>query len=121
MTHSVDSYSPSRKGFTFRQEETALKKMTREEVADSILRNHNHSWYEDIYMRNKDRKDHPALLYRGTEITYGEFFYYVERYAKSLREYGISHGDEFVACLQQTPDYPILVAAASLILNFLDI
>lgn len=85
------------------------------EVMRSIINDHNHSWYDDLYMRNKDNLEKIALLFRGTKITYGEFFDMVDDYAKSLKQYGLSKGDEFVACLRQTPDYPVLVAAASLI------
>ncbi len=92
-----------------------LKKMSREEVKKSILKYHNHSWYEDVYMRNRKNLGKVALFYRGTKITYGEFFKMVEDYARALKTYGIKKGDEFVACLRQTPDYPALVAAASLI------
>lgn len=92
-----------------------MKKMSWEQVRESILRDHNHSWYEDIYLRNKDTKEKNALFYRGTYVTYGEFFCLVEAYAKALKQYGVSKGDEFIACVRQTPDYPILVAAASLI------
>lgn len=92
-----------------------MSKMTKKEVMDSILKDHNHSWYDDLYMRNKDNLESVALLFRGTKITYGEFFDIANDYARSLKQYGIKKGDEFVACLRQTPDYPILVAAASLI------
>ncbi len=92
-----------------------MGKMTKEEVWESILENHNHSWYDDLYIKNKNNLNKTALFFRGTEITYGEFFNMVESYAKSLKQYGVNKGDEFVACLRQTPDYPVLVAAASLI------
>lgn len=92
-----------------------MKKMRRREVKESILKNHNHSWYEDIYMRNKDNKEKVSMFFRGTQITYGEFFEMVNSYAKALKQYGVNKGDEFVACLRCTPDYPVLVAAASLI------
>ncbi|MBE5897900.1 MAG: acyl-CoA synthetase [Lachnospiraceae bacterium] len=88
---------------------------TPEEVMESIRKYHNHSWYEDIYMRNKERKNHVALFFRNSTYTYGEFFETTEKYARSLKSLGISKGDEFVACLQQTPDYPLLIAAASLV------
>lgn len=84
-------------------------------VRESIIKEHNHSWYEDIYLRNKDNKKKIAMFFRGTEITYQEFFDMVIMYARSLKQYGVNKGDEFVACLKQTPDYPVLVAAASLI------
>ena len=55
------------------------------------------------------------MSFRGTKITYEQFFKMVKIYAKALKQMGVGKGDEFVACLRQTPDYPVLVAAASLI------
>jgi len=92
-----------------------MGKMSRSEVMESIMKDHNHSWYDDLCMRNKNNLDSVAMLFRGTKITYGEFFTMVNNYAKSLKQFGLRKGDEFVACLRQTPDYPVLVAAASLI------
>ncbi len=84
-------------------------------VWQSILEQHNHSWYEDILMRNKERENKISMYYRGTTYTYKEFFEMVESYSRALKAYGLEKGDEFVACIMQTPDYPVLVAAASLI------
>ncbi len=89
--------------------------MTREEVEKSIVEEHNHSWFEDIYMRNINNQDKVSMFYRGSTYTYGDFFEMVQTYAKALKQYGVEKGTEFVACLRQTPDYPVLVAAASLI------
>lgn len=92
-----------------------MKKLPRELVEQDLNENHNHSWFEELYRRNKNNLDKTALLYRGTKITYKSFFEMVIQYSKSLKSYGIEKGDEFVACLRQTPDYPVLVVAASLI------
>lgn len=90
-------------------------KLSKSYVENDILSKHNHSWYEDILLRNSDRRSKFAMLYRGRKFTYGDFFVMVERYARALKQKGVSKEDEFVVCLQQTPDYPALVAAASLI------
>ncbi len=92
-----------------------MKTISRQIMFEDIKNNHDHSWFEEIYLRNKDNLDKVALLYRGSKYTYGEFFEYVIKYAKALASYGIKKGDEFVVCLRQSPDYPILVAAASYI------
>ncbi len=84
-------------------------------VEKDVLENRNHSWYDEIYMRNKDNMDNIALFFRGSEFTYRQFFDMVTDYAKALKHYGVKKGDSFVACLKQTPDYPVLVAAASMI------
>lgn len=92
-----------------------MKKMERKEVFESIEKEHNLSWFEDIYKRNKNNTESVALFFRGNKYTYNDFFKMVFDYANALKKYGIKKGDEFVACLKQTPDYPALVAAASLL------
>lgn len=95
--------------------ERYLNSKWKKEIEKDIWENRNHSWYDDLFIRNKGNLQDIALFYRGNEITYGQFFDMVNNYAKSLKQYGIKKGDSFVACLKQTPDYPVLVAAASLI------
>lgn len=90
-----------------------MGKMTWKEVERDISKNHNHSWYDEIYLRNKNNLDKTAIFFRGTKISYREFFDMVDSYAKALKAKGINKGDEFVACLRLTPQYPALVAAAS--------
>ncbi|MBP3195987.1 MAG: acyl--CoA ligase [Butyrivibrio sp.] len=92
-----------------------MKSMNREMVFADIRQNHNHSWFQEIYQRNKNNLEKVSLIYRDSKYTYGEFFELVNSYAKALKSYGVGKGDEFVVCLRQSPDYPILVAAASLI------
>ncbi len=87
----------------------------RQSVLDDIWENHNHSWYEELYERNKNNANKTAFFFRGTQVAYAEFFNMVENYARALKQFGVNKGDEFVACLRSTPDYPVLVAAASLI------
>lgn len=71
-----------------------MTKMSKQEVFKSIYENHNHSWYEDLVMRNKDRLNNSALFFRGTRISYGEFFDLVIDYARSLKESIIKRIDE---------------------------
>ena len=75
----------------------------------------NHSWYEEIYNRNKDRLDSTALIYRGSEITFSEMFDSMEKLARSLKEYGIKKGDEIPICLGNTPELIYLMGAASML------
>lgn len=86
-----------------------------DEVMKDIEINHNHSWYHELLQRNEGNMEKVAIRFRTTEYSYGWFFKKIIEYSKALRFFGIKKGDEFVAILQQTPDYPILVAAASLI------
>ena len=80
-----------------------------------IESNRNHSWYEEIYERNKNRLDSVALIYRDNEVTYQEMFDKMQEVAKSLLEYGIKKGDEIPICLGNTPELVYLMGAASMI------
>ena len=91
------------------------RRMSVEEVITELEKNHNHSLYEEIYERSQSRLDKTAMLFRGTEISYGEMLDLVSQYAKALKQQGLKKGDEYVVCLRPTPDYPVLVLAASLI------
>ena len=44
-----------------------MKTMTKEEALESVKKEHNHSWFEDIKMRNKNNLDSPAFLYRANK------------------------------------------------------
>lgn len=68
-------------------------------VLDDIEINHNHSWYEEIYLRNKQTLSDVALLYRGTKITYDEMFERMKKYARSLKELGINSTNEIPVCM----------------------
>ena len=84
-------------------------------VLDDIERNHNHSWYEEIYQRNKQTLSDVALLYRGTKITYDEMFERMRKYARSLKELGINSTNEIPVCMSNTPEFVYLLGAISLI------
>lgn len=90
-----------------------MKKMTWPEVERDISKNHNHSWYEEVYERNKNNLDSIAMSCRGTKITYRELFEIVDQYSMALKANGVNKGDEFVACLRSDFHYPALVLAAS--------
>jgi len=85
------------------------------EVLDDIETNHNHSWYQEVFNKNKNNLDDVALLYKGTKITYKELFYKVNQYAKSLRSMGVGEGSEIPVCLSNCPEIVYLMGAASLI------
>ena len=75
----------------------------------------NHSWYEEIYERNKGRMDAIALFYRGNEVTYREMFDKMKELSKALQAYGIKKGDEIPVCLSNTPEMVYLLGAISMI------
>lgn len=72
-------------------------------VLDDLEKNHNHSWYQELYTRNKDNLSDIALKYRGREITYDEMFSTMRDYAKSLKKLGIEKGMEIPICMSNTP------------------
>ncbi len=85
------------------------------EVLDDLQKNHNHSWYDELYLRNKDNLDDVALFYRGTEITYGEMFDRMMYYAKSLRSMGIGEESEIPVCMSNSPEFVYLLGAANIV------
>ena len=62
-----------------------MKEKKLQKIMQDLENNHNWSWFEEIYSRNKSNLSKIALLYRGKKITYGEMFDHTLEYAKSLR------------------------------------
>lgn len=95
------------------------KQENKQKFIDSVLQeleeNHNHTWYEEIYERNKNNLNDIAIFYRGTNITYGEMFEKMKSYAKSLKELGATKGTEIPICMSNTPELVYLLGAISMI------
>ncbi len=89
--------------------------LTSEEILRDLQENHNHSWYEELYLRNKDTLDDIALFYRGTEVTYREMFENMRIYAKALKELGVEKGDEIPICISNTPELVYILGAISIL------
>lgn len=102
-----------RKNFAERKKEKNKKFI--EGVLEELEQNHNHSWYEELYLRNKDTLDDIALFYRGTEVTYGEMFEKMRQYAKSLKIQGVEKGIEIPICMDNTPELVYLLGAISIV------
>ena len=102
-----------RKSFQERKKEK--KEQLGRQIVEDIQKNRNHTWIEEIYNRNKNTLDDPALFYRGTEISYKEMFQHMEEYAKSLKELGIEKGIEIPICMSNTPEIVYLLGAISLV------
>ena len=92
-----------------------MSKLTKEEVIQDLYLNHNHSWYTELYNRNKNNLDDIALLYRGTKITYRELFENIERYARSLKSMGVGKNSEIPVCVSNSPEIVYIMGAASMI------
>lgn len=75
-----------------------------EDIFDDLEVNHNHSWIEEIRRRNKYTLGRKAFFYRGSDITYTEFFDRVNTVAKSLKKIGIEPGDEVAMCVSNCPE-----------------
>jgi len=109
----------TKKGRMVRKDFIDKKWAKKEEFMNSVLNdieeNHNHSWYEELYMRNIDNLDDIALFYRGNEITYEEMFRMMRVYAGVLQSNGITEGDEVPVCMSNTPEFVYLLGALSII------
>lgn len=109
---SESNYSlKTKEGKIFRN--NLSKKMPMEDVLRDIQENHNHSWFDELYERNKDHLDDIALIYRGNNITYREMFDNIEKYAKSLKKFGLGKNSEIPVCLSNTPEIVYIIGAAS--------
>ncbi len=84
-------------------------------IVEDIQQNRNHTWIEEIYQRNKETLNDPALFYRGTEVTYKEMFETMREYAKSLKALGVEKGMEIPICMSNTPELVYLLGAISMI------
>ncbi len=86
-----------------------------EGVLEDLQKNHNHSWYDELFLRNKNNLDDKALFYRGNEITYREMFEKMQEYAKSLKTLGIKEESEIPICISNTPEFVYLLGAISIL------
>ncbi len=78
-----------------------------------LMENHNHSWYEEVLLRNKDNMDKIALFYRGKKISYERMFFEADRLISSLSNFGLKKGDEVLMCVSNTPEMVYLLLACS--------
>lgn len=84
-------------------------------ILKEIDENRNHSWIKEVWERNKNNLDYTAIFYRGQKFTYKDFFIESYRYAKALKKNGLKKGQEFICCIENTPEFPFLMGAASLL------
>lgn len=86
-----------------------------QKILKDIDENHNWSWIKEVWERNKDNLEAPYIKYRGTNFSYKDFFAYSYKYAKALKANGVKKGEEIVCCLENTPEFPFIMGAASII------
>lgn len=92
-----------------------IPKKTKKILKD-IVENHNTSWYEDVYNRNKNNLDNIAIFYRGTKVTYKELFENVNKFAKSLANLDCKRNgkiQEIPICMANCPEFIYLILAAN--------
>lgn len=99
----------------FNDRRKAKKDELGKSIVEDIQQNRNHTWIEEIYSRNKNTLDDPALFYRGTEVTYKEMFVKMREYAKALKVLGVEKGTEIPICMSNTPELVYILGAISLI------
>lgn len=98
------------------------KRITRDdEILAEIEENRNHSWYKELWNRNKNSLNDIALIYRGNKITYKVLFEKITEYAKSMKELGCGVNSEIPVCVSNSPEIVYLMGAASLIGSKLNI
>lgn len=78
-----------------------------------LMENHNHSWYDEVLIRNKKNMQKEALFYRGNVISYEEMFREADKLVSALSNYGLQKGDEVLMCVSNTPEMVYLLLACS--------
>lgn len=94
-----------------------MSKKFNSKKAQAVLRdleeNHQHSIYDEVYLRNKKCLNRMALFYRGNYISYRELFEKVENFADSLYTLGYRKGDEIPVCMKMSPEFIYMFLAIS--------
>lgn len=84
-------------------------------ILHELQENHNHTWYEELYNRNKAWMEDTAIIYRGTRITYEIMFANMKDLAKALKSYGVVKGIEIPICISNTPEFVYILGAVSML------
>ncbi len=113
ITYRTQTGYIAKKSFAERKKEKNDKFI--QSVLEELQENHNHTWIEELYLRNKDTLDDPALFYRGTEVSYKLMFIKMQQYAKALKTMGVEKGTEIPICISNTPELIYLLGAISLV------
>jgi len=78
-----------------------------------LYENHNHSWYNELLIRNRNNLQKEALFYRGNSITYDQMFKESDKLVSALSNYGLQKGDEVLMCVSNSPEMVYLLLACS--------
>lgn len=82
---------------------------------DDLEKNHDTSWFMEIYKKNINNLDSVALLYRGNKISYKEMFNKAYDYAKSLKQMGFNENSCIPICMPNIPEFVYLFLGANMI------
>lgn len=91
------------------------KQIKAKKIIAEFEKNHNHSWYEEIYDRNKNALDDQALFYRGNTISYRTMFERIKSLGCAMQLSGVKKGTEIPVCMSNTPELVYVMGAASLL------
>jgi len=92
-----------------------MKKNNVKRIIQEFEQNHNHSWYEELYLRNIANLQDTALFYRGNSISYKIVFEKMKTLASALQLSGVKKGTEIPVCLSNTPELLYVMGAASML------
>ena len=107
LLESLPDSKPSKRIIKTKKGLTAIKALR------EIREKDNESVYKFIKKRNMNNLDAEAIFYRGTSITFGQFFDKVEETKKSLAKSGLVAGDEIAVCASNAPAFAYILMAAN--------
>ena len=107
ILESLPDSKPSKRIITTKKGLKAIKALR------EIKEKDNESIYKFIKKRNINNLDDLAIFYRGTKITFGQFFDKVEQMKKSLSKSGLVAGDEIAVCATNAPEFAYFIMAAN--------
>lgn len=76
---------------------------------------HNHSWYAELYQRNRNTLGDTALYYRDNHISYETMFEKMRILASAMQVAGVKKGTEIPVCLPNSPELVYVMGAASIL------
>lgn len=84
-----------------------------DDALKEMYEKHNHSWYDEVLLRNQNNMEKEALFYRDNVISYQEMFREADKLVSALSNYGLQKGDEVLMCVSNTPEMVYLLLACS--------
>ena len=92
-----------------------MKKEKAKRIIDEFELHHNHSWFDELYQRNRDTLDDTALFYRRNHISYKTMFDRMRLLAAAMQAAGVKKGTEIPVCLSNSPELVYVMGAASML------